>query len=216
MLHDSCSYDGLVKVSQADAILAAHVLRERVRIQLPASDTAALRGFRSMTDAEIYLLEKYTEAYARVLNASMRQDFTAKSPLFDFTEKAQLGNGVFAQLNVQAADIVSRGLSKLPHYESTVYRGVELDSAQSEKLAQGQVVEFAGLLGAAQTRAGAFYTNHLLIIDSAEAKDVSAVSRYAKQGEIVFNKGARFEVTDREVLPDGRIGVHLRHLTSSP
>ncbi|XVJ70102.1 MAG: hypothetical protein HEQ39_10940 [Rhizobacter sp.] len=209
-------YDGRVKVSQADVVLAAHALRERVRAQLPASDTAALRGFRSMTDAEIYLLEKYTEAYARVMDASMRQDFTAKSPLFDFTDKAQPGDGVFAQLNAQAADIVSRGLSKLPNYEGTVYRGVEFDSGQSEQLMPGQVVEFAGLSSSSFTRAGANYKSHLLIIESTEGKDVSAVSRYAKQGEVVFNKGARFEVTSREVLPDGRIGVHLRQLPSSP
>jgi hypothetical protein len=120
------------------------------------------------------------------------------------------------------------GLAALPPYRadpadamSTTWRGMHASDDLLAQMEVGDVFEDAAYLSTSLDSrvAGDFAltadpgkTPTLLSIEGYDGVDVSQISRYTNEAEILFPRGSRFEVVSRDVGVDGLIHIVLRQI----
>lgn len=120
------------------------------------------------------------------------------------------------------------GLAALPPYRadpadamSTTWRGMHASDELLGQLKVGEVFEDPAYLSTSLDSrvAGDFAlsadpgrTPTLLSIEGYNGVDVSQISRYTTEAEILFPRGSRFEVTSHDVGDDGLIHIVLRQI----
>jgi hypothetical protein len=117
-----------------------------------------------------------------------------------------------AQLRPYVA-LAESGLSKLPAYEGDVYRSMHIDAASRPELyanytTRGAIIDDAGFYSTSTnpniTMSGD--DNVKLVISQQSGREVSYLSAYQSEQEVLFPPGTRFQVLDVETVAgaDGR------------
>ena len=132
---------------------------------IPTEDLVAIKG--------------YTSADYQKLNDALRSKDTAKLKAVDPYIK-----------------VAESGLSQLPSFEGVVYRGVDLNDLPEvlSKYKVGQTITEDAFTSSSLTKRASFKRDTLMIIESKTGKDVSVLSDYPKQKEILFKSNTKFEV----------------------
>lgn len=109
------------------------------------------------------------------------------------------------------ADHAISGLDKLPASPGTVFRGVNLPDAVGDTYQPGNVVSDGSFLSTSST--SSFPGKYQMTIESVSGRDISGLSQYGNEGEVLFKPGAQFEVLSRTVDPaTGTINVLMREV----
>ena len=150
--------------------------------------------FKDMSEAEIVAVWGYTTNDYSKLNGPLR----SKDP----AEIAKV------EAYIKAA---SSGLAKMPGWEGISYRGSDLPDEVLAKYKPGEMVTEEAFTSTAATRDAKFDGNAEFIIEGRTGRDVSGVSEYENEKEILFRPGTRFEVTSKEVV-DGKTIIKMREV----
>jgi hypothetical protein len=86
------------------------------------------------------------------------------------------------------------GLEKLPPYAGTVNRGASMTEDMVARYVPGQTVTEAGFTSTSAKGGTPFKGNTNFIIKSKTGKDVSMISKFPKEKEILFPPGTQFKV----------------------
>lgn len=108
--------------------------------------------------------------------------------------------------------VAESGLSQLPSYKGIIYRGVDLDKYPElvRKYNVGEVITEKAFTSSSIVKERAFNKDTLMIIESKTGKDVSFLSDYPDEKEILFKPGTRFEV--EKVYRDRETGKRVIRL----
>lgn len=112
------------------------------------------------------------------------------------------------------AQHLDNGLNKLPAYEGTSYRG-HRDLPPShivDEMQPGKTTADPAPRSSADDPLKAFPGPLRETIHGQTGRDISGLSHYGGEGEILFKRGTRFEVLDRSILPDGSTHVTMREI----
>ena len=109
-------------------------------------------------------------------------------------------------------NVAESGLSQMPSFSGVVYRGVDLDNLPDvlSKYKVGQTVTEDAFTSSSVTKKASFRRDTLMIIRSKSGKDVSILSDYPKQKEILFKPGMRFKV--ESIIRDPNTGKRVINL----
>ncbi|GMV42308.1 MAG: hypothetical protein AMXMBFR64_40240 [Myxococcales bacterium] len=116
---------------------------------------------------------------------------------------AALRNGDPAELAkydtyIKAAEA---GLAQLPSFQGTVYRGANLPDAVLDNYVAGQTVTEHAFTSTAASPSAAFTGNTKFVIQSKTGSDVSSLSLYKNEQEVLFSPGTKFKVLKVDVDP---------------
>jgi len=151
--------------------------------------------FKNLSEAEIVAVWGYTTSDYGMLNSALR----SKDP----NKVAEV------QAYIKAA---SSGLAKMPGWEGESFRGTSLPEEVLAKYKPGEVITEEAFTSSAATRDAKFDGNTEFVIQGKTGRDVSGVSEYADEKEILFAPGTKFEVTSKEVV-NGKTVIKLREVT---
>ena len=104
------------------------------------------------------------------------------------------------------------GLEKLPSYEGTVYRGVTLSPESIAKYVPGETVVESAFTSTSKTMGTSFPGNTKFVIQSLEGKDVSLLSKYPGEQEILFRPGSPFKVLSKTTDASGKTTIFLKEI----
>lgn len=128
----------------------------------------------------------------------------------------QLDKGELTEFNEASAELISRGLSKLPNFEGMVYRGTILKNKKFEELYFGDEVTHEIFTSASKDldvalkhfmRTKNIRKNEkavFLEIESKRGKDIESLSEFngklqsENQKEVLFDKKTRFKIVSRK------------------
>jgi len=144
----------------------------------------------TLTDADRAALHDYTT----------NDGYTTMNPFL----RDSSGYSDADKLTIQArSDAVSDGLAKLPAVPGETYRGVDYSADVLDKYQPGEVVTERAFTSSStdpKVVKGGFDGNTLMIIDGKNGKDIAPFSKYP-EAEILFDKGAEFQVTSKTWNP---------------
>ena len=113
--------------------------------------------------------------------------------------------------------VAESGLEQLPDYKGVVFRGVNLDEYPKvlESYKKGEIVTEAGFTSTSVTREASFKRKDtMMIIEAESGKDVSFLSDYPNQKEILFRPDTKFKVLDVSIdEKTGQRKIRLREIT---
>lgn len=107
---------------------------------------------------------------------------------------------------------IDTGLSKLPNYIGTVYRGVKLPSDELAKYVTGATVTDYAYIS---TNKDGFHPKYisdgetLFIMESKTGKDITDFPNGAYENEVLFKHDTRFRVEGRSRDGEGRTVIRL-------
>ncbi|WP_206244440.1 RHS repeat-associated core domain-containing protein [Novosphingobium terrae] len=146
-----------------------------------------------LSDDEVTALHGYTRAGYRQLNAALRGDTPMTPQLQAFS------------------DHLDSGLSKLPSFEGTSYRGGTPSASVMDQYRPGNVVS-DGAPKSTAADAGQAYSGRLQeVVIGQSGKDVSPLSRYPET-EVLYPSNTKFEVLERTDLPNGNVNTVIREV----
>ncbi|GAB4621091.1 hypothetical protein MOKP122_39850 [Mycobacterium avium subsp. hominissuis] len=111
-------------------------------------------------------------------------------------------------------DALQKALEKLPVYEGAVVRGTNLPADVLEQYRPGEVITEAAFTSTSTdhtvAQSSAFAGNTEFRIWSTTGRDVSSVSMYPDEKEILFPAGSKFYVVSKTVDPQtGRTIIEM-------
>ena len=174
------------------------------------SDEAAQADFKAKFGDERYAEYEAMVQAAQQLHPELKaipmEDLVAlrgyTSNDYDFINKA-LRSGNPAEL-AQVENYIktaASGLNEMPTYEGTVYRGTKLPPDAAAKYQAGETVTEAAFTSSAASNKAAFDGDTLFVINSKTGHDVSMLSVYGHEQEVLFSPGTSFKVLKVEVDP---------------
>ncbi len=131
-----------------------------------------------MTKDEAIALRLYTSSAYSKVNTALR------------TKKAS-SLSIYANIVKAAAS----GLNKIPAKACTTKRGLDLPTAIVDKIIKAKRFEEQGFMSTSPTVPAAFQKNITFIIKSKACHDISSISEFPKDKEILFPPGSNFIVT---------------------
>jgi len=156
---------------------------------------AAAQGL-GLDAADLAAIQDYTGPGFRELNPRLR------------------AGGELDAVTQARVDAVSVSLGKLGAHSGTVYRGTQLAPDQLARYEPGTVVREAGFTSTTMDPTRGFRGNVRFVIESVGGRDVSSVSQFPQQAEVLFDRGAAFEVLAQDVDPaSGLVQIYLREVT---
>ncbi|EIT90869.1 MULTISPECIES: ADP-ribosyltransferase [Mycobacteroides] len=159
-------------VDKIKSIVAAIAKRSPKTSKLDADDLLAMAD--------------YTGDGYRELNTALR------SGTLDASQQARI-------------DAINNALAKMPKYEGPVFRGTDLPADVLARYQPGTVVTESAFTStstnAAIAKSADFAGNVEFRIISNSGRDVSAVSNFAHEQEILFSSGSKFYVASRNIDP---------------
>lgn len=133
---------------------------------------------------DLLAMADYTGDGYRELNAGLR------SGTLDASQQARI-------------DAINKALEKMPAYQGAVFRGTDLPADVLARYQPGTVVTESAFTSTstnpAIAQSATFAGNAEFRIISSSGRDVSAVSNYAHEQEILFSSGSKFYVVNRSV-----------------
>ena len=102
--------------------------------------------------------------------------------------------------------VAESGLEQLPNFEGVVYRGIDMNKIPnlSDKYKIGNIVTEEAFTSSSTVKRGAFKRDTFITITSRTGKDVSFLSDFPKQKEILFKPNTKFRIL--EVIVDEKTG----------
>ena len=192
--------DDAARATASAADDAARAGNDGVRIVGPArahldhldDAVAAMKGPRyGMTDAELAALYAYTletPSFYRPANAALRG-------LEPMTPEI----GAFV-------DDATRALDRLPTYDGTVYRGIDLPESVGAKYQPGATVTEGGFTSTS-THTPFPKQYQFEIRNTSTGRPIDRYSALPGEGEVLFKPGTAFRVVERTELPDGTVRI---------
>ncbi len=101
-------------------------------------------------------------------------------------------------------EVAKSGLRQLPSFKGTVFRGTTLSPEQLAKYEPGKIVTEDAFTSTSIDKSAAFSGNTEFYIDSVKGKDISILSDYPNEKEILFKPYTKFEVL--KVITDENTG----------
>jgi hypothetical protein len=146
-----------------------------------------------LTDDEVGALLEYAARGHEEMNAELRG--------FATTDGKQVGVHLDA-VEQDAARLAAaiRGLKKLPVHQGEVFRGTSMRAEDLARYRVGAVIVQPSFVSASTSRAVAEHFrasnngNVLMQVTSSNGRDISGISTYGNEREVLFNYAARFEV----------------------
>lgn len=136
--------------------------------------------------------------------------------------EAVLGKGKDSPWADKMAGNLATAIAKSPHYEGTVYRGVNLPDAKLKELLGADTIELQGFASSSKRGdiADSFAAKKsfgnkkpaLLFIKSKTAADISSMSKYPKEAEVLLRPGSKYKVGEKKRAKDGRWLIHLEEI----
>jgi hypothetical protein len=130
-----------------------------------------------LTTGELIALNTYTgKEYTKI-----NQELHGKQPMTPFTQTI--------------TSLAAQGLDKLPKYTGMTVRGTDLPRGADRDCVPGAVFATYGFTSSSAT--SAFRGTHQFVIHSSEGRDISFLSKFPKEKEIIFPPAHQFRVLDR-------------------
>ncbi len=160
---------------------------------------AANPGIAKIPKEDLMALKAYTGDYYRKMNSALR----GETALWKTQEGMASG--------VKGA---SSALNQLPSHQGTVFRGAHLDPAVLDKYVKGEVIAEKAFLSTTLDESVAKNfgnANTLFVINAVKnGRDVSFLSDYAAEKEVLFTPGTAFKVLSKDLdKTTGRTTVYL-------
>ena len=164
-----------------------------------ASDAGAIKAahpeLANIPTPELAAVRGYTTADYSMLNSALRtQDAAELTRLKPYLDSAVAG------------------MEKLPNYEGTVYRGTSLSPDILAKYVPGQTVVEDAFTSTSKTLQASFDGNTKFVIQSLQGKDVSLLSKYPGEQEILFRPGSPFKVLSNSTDASGQTTIFLKEI----
>jgi hypothetical protein len=102
------------------------------------------------------------------------------------------------------ADLVSAALTKLEPHPGVTYRGVQYSAEVLAAYRPGRVITERGFTSTSRNidvAQESFGGNTLLVIEGRTGRNVAPYSLFASEAEILYDRGTRFQVLDRDFDP---------------
>lgn len=148
-------------------------------------------GMKDLHGFEAAMLAAYTgSAYGRVNKALRNGTWTAQQHVY--------------------VNTVNKALKKLPPYEGVTRRGTTLNKTDQAKYVVGNVTEERAFTSTS-TGSG-FDGNTRYTITGKSGRDISKISNYQHEGEVLFPARTFFRVTKVEGQPGGDMHVHMEEV----
>lgn len=164
-----------------------------------AQQQNAMKMFPALLPKEAAAIVAYTKGAFSAINESLRGG------------PGVVGKAAYADA-LDAASLISRGLNRLQSYEGNVTRGLSVSDSELSQWKVGNVWNSKAFLSAtADTGGRGEYGNVVFKIDSATGKDVSPVSHYGGEREVVFDRNSSFLVTGSSEKKD-KYGISYREI----
>lgn len=128
-----------------------------------------------MTGYELTAIEAYTGGLYKYINKSLRTQINENS----------LNNLV---------KIFNRGLDKLEPYKGLVTRGASLSEPYLSQHKLGNIVLYLGLTSTSKGEAAAFTSDYKFSIQSEYGRDISEISMYPDEREVLFKPTTNFHI----------------------
>ena len=142
---------------------------------------ARMPNLRGIPDEELMALRGYTSNDYRFLNQALRSG-----------DPAQMAG---LEGYIRSA---SSALGRLPEYRGTTFRGLEsLWPGFMTRYAPGAVITEEAFMSTAATTGAAFRGEAVIQVVGTRGRDVSMLSEYAHEAEVLFAPGSRFRVVSR-------------------
>ena len=146
-----------------------------------------------MTPAEAGMIVAYTGSAYQTLNAQMRTG-SMDEHLWD------MANGL------------NEALSKLSAREGITYRHAGQAALNKEFYKPGRIVEERAFTSTSKSSSFAEDGAVTYEIKGYTGRDVTALSKYKSENEVLFRSGTRFKVTSAESKSDGRLHVKMEEI----
>lgn len=183
---------------------------------------------RSTSEAMLRAVQELRRLYTDIENTELAaiHHYTQAGGNYRQLNK-QLEKGALSDFNDASASLMAKGLSSLPAYKGTVYRGSIMKRTDYERLYAGKqeithsiftsaskdtgiALRFAGYRELKQTEVSILFE-----IQSKNGRDISRISEFngkfasENQQEILFTAGTRFKIVSKGVDSYGRIRIKL-------
>lgn len=130
-----------------------------------------------LTTGELIALNTYTgKEYVKI-----NKELHGAQPMTPFTQTM--------------TSLAAQGLGKLPEYTGMTVRGTNLPSGADRDCVPGAVIVNYGFTST--SAASAFRGTHQFVIQSSAGRDISFLSKFPKEKEVVFPPAHQFRVLDR-------------------
>lgn len=133
-----------------------------------------------LTTEQEAALHKYTNMDYLPINQALREASTDSKVLYE-------------------ADQLSQALARLPGFCGPVHRGVYLSQDQSGKYIPGAIIQESAFISTSFMAESALAGNTIFTIRSKTGRSISPYSQYPEESEILFDRGTRFRVLNREI-----------------
>jgi hypothetical protein len=178
------------------------------------------RSWSRLSDSDLVALDVYLDAGNIELNTARRQqldvdNFFWRSDYLNMGDptapKLGTSDGQHVRLALQTGEIARSAMDKLPKFQGTVYRGLNLPAAELAKHTTGSVISYPAFTSTAAEQGAAFNHHQVLLkIQSKSGADLRALNPH--EAEILFPPNSQFRVLNRRNLPDGKVEIHLQQL----
>ncbi len=98
---------------------------------------------------------------------------------------------------------LSHNLSRLKTYQKRVYRNAFIETKVFRSYKEGQVIVFPGFTSTSKEWINAFGGDTMIIIHSKTGKDISWLSYFKEEKEVLFDKYSRFKILRKIELKRG-------------
>lgn len=125
---------------------------------------------------------------------------------------SQLRSGTIDEATYEYATRMDRTLQKLPSAPGTTYRSTDLTKEQILKYAPGKVVVESAFTSTSKSKKFLDKYETGFVVRGKTGKDITTVSKYPHEEEILFNKNTAFRVQKHEKTHSGRTIIYLQEV----
>lgn len=90
--------------------------------------------------------------------------------------------------------LIESGLSQLPSFKGTVFRGTNLTPEQLAKYKKDEIVTESAFTSTSTVAGDAFPGNTQFVINSKNGREISILSEYPNEKEVLFKSNTKFKV----------------------
>lgn len=139
---------------------------------------------------EIAALSIYTTGYFLNQNKTLRGEPLNKESMSRYDQTKDKIN--------QTNKMAIAALNSMPDFNGTVYRGANLPQSIIDQYKPGEMIQEKGFVSTSQTKKAAYNGNTRFIIASKTGTDISKISAYEKEKEVVMKPNTAFKVLKKK------------------
>lgn len=156
------------------------------RYEQDADGTALYAKRKGLTADEYGLINEYTGSSYREINNTMRKWF--KTGEIDKS---------LAEESLGHYEVIKSGFAKLPAYKDFTHRGIEIDPDEFIKnlgIKKGSKFRTESYWSTSKSSSSAFRGDVILVIDGKSGRDISKLSQFEHEQEVLFLPSTEFTV----------------------